>query len=598
MSRGRVLFIDAYDSFSNNIASLLGHLSVVVHVIKIDDSRFIYADDTFFNFLATFDAVVAGPGPGHPANPEDVGLIGKLWTLSDQHLVPVIGICLGFQSLALAHGASIARLNQPRHGLVTRVIHCGSDIFAGTGEIYATQYHSLQACIQHSPNANELWKPSVSSQELLPLAWDLNDVVNGPILMAVRHRQKPFWGVQYHPESICTNVEGRKLATAWWMDVCSWNLQRRVPIVSLFPNGDANKQLENSTSSHDTFKRKVMWRSVNVPHQLDTAEIVSLLRTDCDGLDPLVLESGTRDGVPLNPETGRFSIIALQDLVSTHIRYAIQTGQLTVTSGGQCLASRSATTSEAFELLNNTIATNKASAGAKIPFWGGLVGFISYEAGLQTIVVDPSASNHPDIWFVLVERSIVIDHVQGKLYAQSLIEDDHAWLSDIAARLYRLAPSDGPKITSSFTQRPCHEVRQEPQRADYRAKVEACQSFLRAGSSYELCLTDTTILQCDSDPWSLYNRLRHLNPAPFGAFLRLSDGSYGIDVASSSPERFLSWSRDGTCQFRPIKGTVTKRPGITRAKAEVLLSSPKERAENLMIVDLIRHDVSGVEGCV
>ncbi|KAK6439136.1 para-aminobenzoate synthase, (PABA), partial [Oleoguttula sp. CCFEE 5521] len=84
MSNARILFIDAYDSFSNNITFLLREtLQVSVELIRIDDPRFVLNDDAFHAFLQSFDAVVAGPGPGHPANSEDVGLIGKLWSSPD-----------------------------------------------------------------------------------------------------------------------------------------------------------------------------------------------------------------------------------------------------------------------------------------------------------------------------------------------------------------------------------------------------------------------------------------------------------------------------------------------------------------------------------
>ncbi|KAI7159820.1 hypothetical protein KC324_g13524, partial [Hortaea werneckii] len=84
MPPSRILFIDAYDSFSNNITTLLkDNLPVTVESIHIDDPRFVFNDDGFQSFLNKFDAVVAGPGPGHPANREDVGLIAKLWDLPE-----------------------------------------------------------------------------------------------------------------------------------------------------------------------------------------------------------------------------------------------------------------------------------------------------------------------------------------------------------------------------------------------------------------------------------------------------------------------------------------------------------------------------------
>ncbi|KAG4218642.1 hypothetical protein PC116_g32878, partial [Phytophthora cactorum] len=94
-------------------------------------------------------------------------------------------------------------------------------------------------------------------------------------------------------------------------------------------------------------------------------------------------------------------------------------------------------------------------------------------------------------------------------------------------------------------------------------------------------------------PWQLYRSLRSRQPAPFGSFIRLG----GATLISSSPERFLEFSADGLCSMRPMKGTVRKSSAVsTLAQAEAILHVPKEEAENLMIVDLVRHDLHGVCG--
>jgi para-aminobenzoate synthetase len=100
--QGRILFVDAYDSFSNNIIAELERIATV-EVVKHDDSRFAKRE-ALLEYLQYFDAVVAGPGPGHPANNDDVGIIKELWDLD----IPVLGICLGFQSLCLHFGATVS----------------------------------------------------------------------------------------------------------------------------------------------------------------------------------------------------------------------------------------------------------------------------------------------------------------------------------------------------------------------------------------------------------------------------------------------------------------------------------------------------------
>jgi len=122
---------------------------------------------------------------------------------------------------------------------------------------------------------------------------------------------------------------------------------------------------------------------------------------------------------------------------------------------------------------------------------------------------------------------------------------------------------------------------------------------LFSGDSYELCLTDLTRITVTQEAaiptWERYKHLRQVNPAPHSAYLRLHPTTF----LSSSPERFLSYSRSpgAVCQLRPIKGTVRKLPHITREVAENLLAgNRKEIAENLMIVDLIRHDLHNAVG--
>lgn len=607
MPQASILFIDAYDSFSNNITALLrDHSPVTVEVIKIDDPRFVFNDDAFQAFLDKFDAVVAGPGPGHPADPKDVGLIGKLWHLPDGQLLPTLGICLGFQSLGLAFGAGVERLCEPRHGLVTPVTHSGSDIFSGSDDIHTTQYHSLHVCLDKgrllSVDSADLWDPRSESDELLPLAWDLSDGRNGPILMGMRHRDKPFWGVQYHPESVCS-MGGRQLVENWWRAVCQWNdLHPRKLPESPVDSGRTSPQTSIG-SNRPREHRKVCWTAIKPLGTPDSADVVEMLReAEAPTCVPILLESGVRNGKPVNRETGRFSIICLQDENSIHVRWSAKTKRLIIATASGVLESRNATIKEVFGTLEAVTDRHKAGNGpASVPFWGGLVGFISYEAGLETIDVDSQGAEsiRADVWFVMAERSVLIDHVDGLIYVQTIRESDDAWLSATAGLLKKKGSQPtGTAMPHSGRGNTIAGIIAGPERREYCEKVTQCQSQLRAGCSYELCLTDQTLVQSSADAWQLYSKLRQANPAPFGAFLSLGTEETRVSVIGSSPERFLSWSRDGKCQFRPIKGTVKKTPGMTRAKAEVILASEKERAENLMIVDLIRHDLSGVQGYV
>lgn len=250
------------------------------------------------------------------------------------------------------------------------------------------------------------------------------------------------------------------------------------------------------------------------------------------------------------------------------------------------------------------------------------MGFASYEAGLQSIdVTVKENADHPDICFAYITRSIVFDHELKKIYVQSIRgPNDFDWVEEMQELIYDAADAKSRESTPTSTPLPRSDPFEEfgpmyqyidsckqnfADRETYCEQVRSCQEAIADGQSYELCLTHQNEIRArkptacrlskaeDSQhSWKLYKRLAGQNPAPFGAYMRM----HNVHILSSSPERFMSWSRDQTVQCRPIKGTVQKKPGVTAAHAHAILSSSKERAENLMIVDLTRHQLHGVYG--
>ncbi|KAF2462329.1 ADC synthase [Lineolata rhizophorae] len=609
----RILFIDAYDSFANNIIAFLeAQIPCAVTRIRIDDARFSSSPpQKFQRYLRRFAAVVAGPGPGTALDAADVGLISRLWDLEGDDVLPVLGICLGFQSLARACGARIERLREPRHGLITRVAHCERSIFGGTElDVWATQYHSLQARIGHYCQWQErekeqcgsgpgglpeegLWSPSTQCPDLIPLAWDF-DKYNGAVLMSVKHAAKPFWGVQYHPESVCTNEAGGTIIRNWWRESQAWQKSSGMP------------------------SRSQRTPSLNVKGGYLHPTVLNLTTTDL-----ILLQSGTTPtGAPLHPETGKCSIIGLLHPSDTLRLYYYQSSRTLDVVHGRRVVIQDAKAPQIWDLLSGLVAALKVDQGPReSPFWGGLMGFVSYEAGLATIGVEPAKAKQrrPDMCFAFVTRSVVLDHAKKVAWVQGLRDADAEWAADTAAQLAAL---DQRAETAHASKGPSEEVSADvdpkayytsPYAPTYMAQVAACQSHIRAGSSYELCLTGPTKVYLPrrslppptpsaptaTNPWRLYERLHRTNPAPFSAYLSLTHPTRpdsSLHVLSSSPERFVRVTREGDAMFRPIKGTVAKRPGVTRQDAERVLNSDKERAENLMIVDLIRHDLGGVDG--
>lgn len=676
----RILFIDAYDSFTNNIIALLEtHLRVSVSVIKIDAQI-----PDFPKFLRQFSAVIAGPGPGDPRKSKDVGWIRELWKLEGKDLLPVLGICLGFQSLVLAFGGTIDRLREPRHGIVRRVRGTGEGIFKGLEEVETVQYHSLYASLGpedklEGTGGYDSGKLSVKCSDLRPLAWDYetDNVGDGAgqamssdtrrILMAVEHRSKPLVGIQFHAESICSDSKARKVLEAWWKIARMWRRPiREIGSLSGSPNtADLGVFQIHSTDENPlpNYKRvaddselsltaaNAVWNRANdeLDHQQElercngihrsplqdrkyTIRVITSVIDVGKATVPSICETlGLANGevIILDSElhqrrdVGEHSIIGLVSPKSLRLEYQVGTNEVRRIYNGQTdTINLQHCGGKFFSYLKSFMGQYKVhNSGTAVPFWGGLMGFISYEACLETIGVVHSqcqtakSSERPDLSFVFVERSIVIEHSQQKIHVQTIKPDDRDWVNRTISRL----KGTGGKLSSSTTPYPLPSDAQisRPNAKTYKSKVRSCQSAIRAGDSYELCLTNQGTVQVEKCPatWPMYMRLRSLNAAPFSAYVRLGK----LTLLSSSPERFLQWSRPTQpsnpitddpfdceekiirCQFRPIKGTVQRQPdpnlpSLTLAEATALLATPKERAENLMIVDLIRHDLHGVVG--
>jgi len=655
----RILFIDAYDSFSNNIISLLEtDLHVGVTVIKIDATI-----DDFPAFVKSFSAVVAGPGPGHPAKSADVGLFDKLWKHDGDDLVPVLGICLGFQSLVHTFGGSVEPLPEPRHGIL-RTIRCsGESIFRGHDALQTIQYHSLHASLEpavrlrqyigyHNP---ECWETSMASSELVPLAWDCADdncdsAKGNPraILMAVAHLTKPFYGIQFHPESICSSASARAVITNWWHEVLVWR-DRKCPAPMSGIDRPALPYGPNMETVGRTTQKDVQDIGLNKVHYLGNRD-TKRFPIECTLPTPPTTPKEFRQVTSQGLQANRMTIPSIceivgatdnelvvfdsemyqRDEVGTHSIVGIvapDSMRLEYYSGLNHVIQRSSGTTSVVDLNNSGetifdylqafITEHRAVGGdPNIPFWGGLMGYITYEACLDTIDTKPEPESRgpcrADLSFVLIERSIVISHQTNTIIVQSIRESDGAWVSSLTDLLLSLNTTEPLNMTQSGL----HPISfsstiSYPDEAVYKSAIRSCQDEIHKGNAYELCLTNQAYIKTEPlrlSSWPLYLRLRTVNPAPFSAYLRLGP----LTLLSSSPERFLRWLRSQPssdrggeairCQFRPIKGTVKKARNdagsqdVTLAEATALLSTPKERAENLMIVDLIRHDLHGVVG--
>jgi para-aminobenzoate synthetase len=226
-------------------------------------------------------------------------------------------------------------------------------------------------------------------------------------------------------------------------------------------------------------------------------------------------------------------------------------------------------------------------------FNGGYVGYLGYE--LKALCGGASAyqSPYPDSRLLFVDRFLAFDHLERCVYlvytgSTSDRGVAHAWMDQMEQRLAQGIPA--AHAPDRMEKSPVIFLEQD--RDEYLANISRCLEEIRDGESYEICLTNRITAEADVDPLSYYRVLRRLNPAPYSAFLRFEE----VSVACSSPERFLKIDRAKNAESRPIKGTV--RRGSDAAEdallAENLRTSVKTRAENLMIVDLLRNDLGRV----
>ncbi|KAI1332062.1 aminodeoxychorismate synthase [Xylariaceae sp. FL0255] len=666
MRRPRILFIDAYDSFSNNIVSLLTTaLDAEVDVLTIDEPHLHPKDPEYHNLLHNelrqYDAVVCGPGPGAPDIEKDVGIMKDIFRLEGENLLPVLGICLGFQCLIHSYGGVVKRLRTGLHGMIREIDHSKAEkegnIFKGVPDFKVTLYHSLHAdigqeCLPAAEWEGLKWASPTHLSDLVALAWTYEDRGDETerILMGVKHKNKPFWGLQYHPESICTEITAHQVIKNWFLEATNWNRTvGRIPVPKIVRNNEVSVALYSQLEeSHPWGEQgsKVATSGVgakhhsrlleDIPLHIEVPDVVEILQeVQCEFI---VLDSASaktrRTGSDVR---GRYSIIALDVDEALKLEYRTGSGHVMVRDADFTERVELGSTQTIWQFLSQFWAERQLiDEETPGPFIGGFMGYTTYELGLEGIHVDlyeERRHERPDLCFAWVTKSIVIDHLEGTLRIQTLStssDTSAVWLELIASKLIS-SPIWSNALPANFgkTQRqpnsqltPPHtpvsgNVKTKictPDAREYDSKVSLCQEFIAAGDSYELCLTGQTIItkprshlegriqgppqaQCaiSSPPssWQLYRDLRTRQPAPFGSYIRLGPAT----LVSSSPERFVTFDTAGLCSMRPMKGTVRKSPTVsTLEAAEKILHVPKEEAENLMIVDLVRHDLHGVCG--
>ncbi|MGV9748542.1 aminodeoxychorismate synthase component I [Nocardia farcinica] len=547
----RTLLIDNYDSFTYNLYQLISEVNGVEPTVVRNDETDPAALD-----LAAYDNIVVSPGPGRPDRTRDVGLSAAVIDAASQ---PLLGVCLGHQGIVVAAGGRVDRAPVPRHGFLDRVGHDGRDLFAGLPQDFTVvRYHSLCAL------------------EPLPPALEVTARTPDGVIMGVRHRQRPQWGVQFHPESVAGEFGAALLRNFAELTLTHGKPARRTrPAAPVTPARPAATDRPRWRLRHEVIERAVD----------SEAAFLRLY-----GASPTAF---WLDSEHVEPGLDRFSFLGdASGPLAEVVRYRVGEDVVRVEDAA-------GTRTVAGDVLGY-LSTQLRERHVELPalpfdFVGGYVGYLGYEVKADCGARAAHRAATPDAQWIFADRLIVVDHVAGQTHLVALTDDDTAadqWLRE-TGRVLETLPAWANPAELAIESAPASVAPLLNRGRDrYLADIAACLEYLRAGESYEICLTDSLTVDAAIGGLDFYRTLRRCNPAPYAAYLRFDD----LEIACSSPERFLKIDRARTVESKPIKGTAPR--GATPAEDErlrrELADSPKTRAENLMIVDLLRNDLGRV----
>ena len=313
-----------------------------------------------------------------------------------------------------------------------------------------------------------------------------------------------------------------------------------------------------------------MLYSVPLPYYVDSSSYFEAVR---DMPWAAWLDSGGRD---------RYDIIVAQPVATLTTRRQVTE----VVHGGE----KSESSNDPIALLQDILG-QKLEAIPDLPFAGGALGYWSYDLGRRYHQVADSISTgneSPEMAIGIYDWAIVIDHqqVSARLVSRLRYPETEQNLAQISTRIATvLGQTPAPKAT--FNVAGC--IRPDLSRDDYRSAFDKVKNYLKEGDCYQVNLAQRFSAQAKGDAFEAYRTMRISNPAPYSAYLEYPE----LNILCASPERFLKVQQN-MVETKPIKGTRPRSDDeeVDRRLSDELRSHPKDRAENLMIVDLLRNDLS------
>ena len=552
----RTLLVDNHDSYTYNVFHLLAGVSGEEPIVVDNDAVSWRALSRW-----DFDAIVLSPGPGTPRRWHDFCVCDDILRYSE---IPVLGICLGHQGLGKMLDGNVSSAPEAMHGRLSKIFHEGAGLFADIPQGFpVVRYHSL-AITGMSSDGNVC-------------AWADDGVV-----MGIEHRQRPLWGVQFHPESIAT-THGATLVRNFY----ALAEQRKPSTVrpTRRPAAPSRKVEARPAGSSDT---KLLTRTI--PGEPSTETLFERLFAG----EEYAFWLDSADAPTRLAQSSYMGKSAGEDRCV--LEYEVDAGAVQVHGPESTKTERGSI----FEVLDREVAKRsiETPTGQAPNLLGGFVGYLGYELKADCGSPNVHHSDVPDSVMLYANRLVAVDHVRHRTHLMALYREDEdaaeSWLAEAEAVVHEALADPGavqPDPEQAFGESTDAHVSFDcgRGRAQYLADIARSQAELAAGESYEVCLTDQISTDAEPDPFDLYRNLRRANPAPFAAYLKLGE----VAVVSSSPERFLSVDRDRRVEARPIKGTTPRSsdPEQDAALKVTLTNDEKTYAEHLMIVDLLRNDL-------
>jgi para-aminobenzoate synthetase len=598
----RIAIIDNYDSFTYNLVQRVTEaVGFAPCVIRNDDVVFLKLIQNCTDLKQHFDLIILSPGPGNPMN--DVGpvtnhILSYFFDGPRRSEYPALfGVCMGYEAIGVKLGIGLIK-TVPRHGLLWEImIDKAADcetLFRGLPDLFKqVRYHSLildpkqielsehlvvtSRCWDHDPSeSNKITEsegPSLPRDStpdwlcrLSKTCMETLTAVNkskrdkNKIPMSFRHRSLPVYGVQFHPESILSEFGEEIIKNICHLAGINRNMFKT-----------AGGGIERPITCEES------------PKLIHTISDLSDLEWWTYELFRQIVHSEKRASVWLDSpvgSSGRWSLFAGGHLDGEDV-YSVYKRE---NETWECVEGLNLNIGK-YSLMDCEDFLKKITSwidseydeyrGCCIPF--------SVPCIFQVIGYEGS-----DAYFIVTDRMIAVDNLTGHVYGFN-IDDWEDQIRNISPETNKMSGGEEPGPPVLF--------RVADSKWSYEEKIHACKIAIEQGESYELCLT-TQIDSTDDrvlslDPLDVYRNLRNMNPAHYSCYFQVGQTSLLV----ASPERFLKVDGStGIAQMKPIKGT--RRRGRTFEEdteiKEELRSNEKDLAENLMIVDLVRNDLSTV----